>query len=70
MRVRVALLDVMDIVGRHQLEPHVGGPRDELPVDLRLLGDPVVVQFEVVILRSKRLLEPVDLITRFVRFVS
>ena len=69
MRVRVAFLDVVDIVGRHQLEPHVGGPRDKLAIDLGLLGDAVVVQLEVVVLRPERLLEPVNLVARLVEFL-
>ena len=69
VRVRVAFLDVVDIVGRHQFEPHVSGPRDELSIDLGLIGDAVVVQLEVVVLHAECLLEPVDLVARPVEFL-
>ena len=59
----------MNIVGRHQLEPHVCGPRDELAVDLGLIGDAVVVQLEIIILRPERLLKPVDLVACLVEFL-
>ena len=70
MRVRVTFLHVVDIVGRHQLEPHVGGPRNELAIDLGLLSDAMIVQLEVIVLRPESLLKPVYLVARLVEFLG
>ena len=64
MRVRVALLDVMHVVRRDQFQAELLRPRNQVPVDLGLLGQAVVLQFQVEILRPERLLEPVNRLAR------
>ena len=56
----VALLDVVDVVRCDRLEPELLGPRNQRAVELGLLRDAVVLQLEVVVLRTERLLEPID----------
>ena len=53
-------LQVMHVVGRHAFKPKLAPPRNELPVHLGLLGNPVVLEFQKEILRPERLLVPVD----------
>ena len=60
VRVRMALFEVMNVIRRHDLQAELLRPRDQLAVDLRLLGQAVVLQFEIEILRAERLLEPVQ----------
>ncbi len=60
----------MDVVGGNQLEPEFLGPFDQMPVDLGLLGNAVVLEFEIKILRAERLFEPIDGVARFVQFVA
>ena len=64
VRVRVALLDVMDVVGRDELQAELLRPGNQLPVDLGLFGQAVVLQLQVEVLRPKRLLEPVNRLAR------
>ena len=60
VRVRMLLLDVMHVVRRDAFQTELLCPRDEMPVDLRLLGDAVVLELEIEVIRTKRLLEPID----------
>ena len=64
VRVRVALLDVMHVVRRDQLQAELLRPRNQVPVDLGLLRQAVVLQFQVEVLRAERLLEPVNRLAR------
>ena len=54
----------MHVVGRHQFQAEFPGPRDQMAVDLRLVGDAVILQFEIKILRPQRLLEPINRVAR------
>jgi hypothetical protein len=58
------LLDVMHVVRRHAFQPELLRPLDEVLVYLGLLGDPVVLEFEIKIIRAERLLEPIHRIAR------
>ena len=69
VRVRMAFLDVMDVVGCDQLQAEFLGPLDQVPVDLGLFGDAVILQFEIKIVRAQRLLEPVHRVARLVQLV-
>ena len=60
MGMGVAFLDIVNVVGRHQLQAEFLRPGNQMPVHLRLFGKGVVLQFQVEILRPQRLLEPVD----------
>jgi len=59
MRMRVVPLEVMHVIGRDELQAELFGPRHQLPVDPGLLGQAVLLQLQVEILRPERLLEPV-----------
>ncbi len=50
----------MDVIRRHQFEAEFPGPRDEVPIDLGLLRNAVILQFEIKIVGSKRLFEPIN----------
>ena len=67
--VRTALLDVVNVVRRHELQAEFLRPRNETAVDLRLLGNAVILEFEVKIFRAEGLLEPVDRLTRLLGLV-
>ena len=69
VRVRMAFLDVMNVVRRDELEAEFLRPLDQMPVDLRLFRDAVVLQFEVKIVRAERLLEPIHRVARLVQLV-
>ncbi len=58
MGVGIAAFDVVDVVGGDELEAEFPGPGDEGAIDLGLLVDAVVLQFEVKILGAEGLLEP------------
>ncbi len=60
MRVRVAFLDVVHVVGGDELEAEFPGPGNEMPIDLGLFGKAVILQFEVEVVRAQRLLEPIN----------
>ena len=63
--VRVAFLDVMHVICRHQFQPEFLCPRNQMPIDLRLLGNAVVLQFEIKVLRPQRLFKPINGRARF-----
>ena len=65
----MAFLDVMDVVRGDELQAEFLRPLDQMAVDLGLLGDAVVLQFEVKILRAERLLEPVHRLARLVQLI-
>jgi hypothetical protein len=69
VRVRIAFVDVVNVVRRDQLQAELLRPGDQMAVHLRLLGDAVVLQFEEKIVRAERLLEPVHGIARLVQLV-
>jgi hypothetical protein len=54
VRLPVLTVDVVNIVGRHQVQPELLGPRDQVTVHLRLLGNPVVLQFEVEMVSTRK----------------
>ena len=62
--MRVALLDVVHVVRRDELQAELLRPGNQVPVNLRLLGDAMVLEFEVEVLRPKSLLEPVNSLAR------
>ena len=66
VRVRMAFLDVMHIVRRDELQAEFLRPLDQMPIDLGLFGNAVVLEFEVKILRAERLLEQVHRVARLV----
>ena len=53
VRVRMPLFDIMNVVGRDELQPKLLRPRNQMPVYLGLLGNAVVLQFEIEILRRR-----------------
>ena len=59
----------MDVIGRHQLEAEFPRPGNEMAVDLDLLGDAVILQFEIKILRPERLFEPINGVARLGQLV-
>ena len=59
----------MHVVRGDELEPELLRPGDELPVDRHLLGQVVVLQFQVEILRAEHLLEPVHRLARLRRLL-
>ena len=69
VRMRVGFLDVMHVVGRDELQPELLGPRDQVPVDLGLLGKAVILHLQVKVLRAERLFEPVNRLARFRQLV-
>ena len=69
VRVRMAFLDVMNVIRRDEFEAEFLRPLDQMLVDLRLFRDAVVLQFEVKILRAERLLEPIHRVARLVQLV-
>ncbi len=69
VRVRMAFLDVMNVIRRDELEAEFLRPQDQVLVDLRLFGNAVVLQFEEKIVRAERLLEPVHRVARLVQLV-
>ena len=60
VRPRVLLLDVVDVVGGHALEPELLRPGNELAIDLGLLRDAVVLELEIEVSRPEGLLEEID----------
>ena len=69
VRVRVALLDVMHVVRRDQLQAELLRPGNQVPIDLGLLGQAVVLQLQVEVLRPEGLLEPVNRLARLGQLV-
>jgi len=65
--VRVAFLDVMHVVGCNEFQTELFGPLNQVAIDVDLLRNRVVLQFEVKIFRAERLLEPVHRGARFVQ---
>ena len=47
VRERVVGVEVVDVTGRHEREPRLGGERDQLRVHLLLLGEPGVLELDV-----------------------
>jgi len=47
VRVGVAFLDVMHVVRRHQLQTELLRPVNQVAIDFDLLGDRVVLEFEI-----------------------
>ena len=64
VRVRVLLLHVMHVVGADQLDAELARPGNQMLVHVHLLGDAVVLELEVIVVRPERLLEPVDGVAR------
>ena len=67
--VRVTFLDVMNVVGSDQLQPEFLRQSKQMAIDLGLLGNRVVLKFQIKILRAERLLEPVHRGARLVQLV-
>ena len=70
MRVRMALLDVMDVVRCDELQAELLRPLNKVPVDLGLFGDAVILEFEIKIVRAERLFEPVNRLARLGQLVA
>ena len=64
MGMRVIPLDVMDVVCGHQFEAKFLRPLDELAIDPRLLRQSVVLELEIIVLRTQRLFEPINGLAR------
>jgi len=60
VRVRMAFLDVMARRSSRPASGRTPAPSNELPVDLGLFGQAVLLQFQVEVLRPKRLFEPIN----------
>ncbi len=69
VRVGILLLDVMHVIGGDELQAELLRPGNEVAIDLGLLGDAVVLEFEVKIFRAEGLLEPVDRLARLGQLV-
>ena len=54
----------MHIIRRHQLQPKLLRPRNQVPIHLRLLWNPVILQFQEKILRPQHLLKPINRLPR------
>ena len=65
----MAFLDVMNVVRGDEFQAEFLCPLNQMAVDLGLLGDAVVLQFEIKIVRAERLLEPVNRLARLVQLV-
>ena len=63
VRFPILALDVMHVIRRHKWQLKFFGPLYELPVDLALSGNAVVLKFEIEIARRKNL--PVLIQRRF-----
>ena len=64
MRERVLGVEVVDVSRRHERKPGLGGERDQLRVDLLLLGEPGVLQLDVRRVAPEDLDEPVEIAAR------
>ena len=69
VRMRIALVDVVNVVGGDELEVEFLAELDQLPVYLGLLGQTVILQFKVEILRAERLPKPIHRRARLVDLV-
>ena len=69
VRVRMALLDVVNVIRRDALQAELLRPRDEMLVHLRLLGNGVILEFEIEIVRAKSLLKPINAIARLLQVI-
>ena len=69
VRVRMAFLDVMDVIRRNELQAEILRPFDQMAVHLGLVRDAVVLQFQEKIVRAERLFEPIHRFARLVELV-
>ena len=69
MRVRIAFIDVMNIIRCDELQPEFLRELDQLLVDLRLFRNAVILQFKEKIFRAQRLFEPVHCAARPVNLI-
>ena len=65
VRVRMALLEVMNVVGGNQFQAELRCPSNQMAINLGLLGQRMVLEFEVKIFGAERLFEPVNCIPGF-----
>ncbi len=64
---RIAFVAVVNVVRRHQWQVEFAGERDQLPVGLDLLLDPVVLNLDVEAIRSQDLRQFARVVDRLVR---
>ncbi len=69
VRVRIAFLDVVNVVRRDEFQAEFLRPFDQVAVDLGLFRDAVILQFEEKIFRAERLFEPIHRVARLVQLV-
>ncbi len=69
VRVRVTFLNVVNVIRCDAFQPEFLRPRNQMLVHFRLLGDAVILEFEIKILRPERLLEPIHRIPRLRQLV-
>src|SRR5262245_35595015 len=69
MRLRMFPVDIVNVIGGDSLQPKLSGPRNQIPVDLRLLGDPVILKLKVEVLAPEGLPEPVDGVSGLLKLI-
>src|ERR1035437_3097403 len=69
MRVRIAFVDVVNVVRGDELQAKLLRPRDQMAVDLGLFRDAVILQFEKKAFRAERLLEKINGVARLGQLV-
>jgi hypothetical protein len=69
VRVRIAFVDVVNVVRRDELQAEFLGELDQLFVHLGLFRNAVVLQFEKIIFRAERLLEEIHRVSRFLDLI-
>ncbi len=62
-------LEVVHVVGGNQFQAKLLRPGNQMPVDLGLFGQAVVLQFEVEVIRPESLLEPINRLARLGQLV-
>ena len=69
VRVRIAFVDIVNVIGADEFQAELLCPRNEEFVDLDLFGNAVVLQFEEKIFRAERLLEKIHRVARLVDLI-
>ena len=67
MRVRVFLVDVVNVVSGHQLDVHFAGDLDQFGVDFELIRDAVLLDLQIVMIRPEQIHIPLDRLARFLQ---
>ena len=65
MRAPIAPFDVVHVICGHQFHPKIFRPLDQVAIDFGLLGDAMVLQFEIEVLGAEGLFKPIDSIAGF-----